>query len=105
MSAKAWACTAALKPSHSLSARGATVLLAGDNLAVVRFAAATGGLRRAAMALPIQQQLNNCHCQHLDFSYLAVRRAHKKAVDALATDAIRELAFRMCQGTAGQKSL
>ena len=86
--AEAWGCAAAIKILMAHANCSSRILFAGDNLAVVRFAAAQGFLKRPSMAGPLHTYLSRLSLTGHLSTWIAVRRRHNKAADALATHAL-----------------
>jgi len=87
--AEAWGGT----PCTHLVAEGdgetRTARVSGDNLAVVRFCAATARLRGAEHQQLLERPLADLHLRGWGLSWLAVPRRMNMAADSLATEAIR----------------
>ena len=65
------------------------VLVSGDNLAVVRYCAGTGRLRREAMFARLDYRLGALLSQGWNIQWRAVRRQLNKAADRLATAGVQ----------------
>ena len=61
------------------------VLISGDNLAVIRYCAGTGRLRREAMFARLDYRLATLLSQGWNIQWRAVRRRLNQATDSLAT--------------------
>ena len=81
-------CAAAIKILMAHADCSSRILFAGDNLAVVRCAAAQGFLKRPSMAGPLHTYLSRLSLTGHLSTWIAVRRRHNKAADALATHAL-----------------
>ena len=100
--AEAWGCAAAIMLVLKHVSRTSRVLFVGDNLAVVRFAAAQGTLRQPSMAGPLHTFLSKLSLTGHLTAWVAVRRRHNKAADALATRGVLDAAELHHGGTHGK---
>ena len=78
------------------------VVVSGDNLAVVRYAAGVGRLRREAMFARLDGRLGSLLSRGWHMAWRAVRRRLNVAVDGLATSGVRWAAALARAGRVGQ---
>ena len=100
--AEAWGCAAARQLLLDRVPGPARVLVAGDNLAVIRYCASQGMLRQPGMAGPLHTSLTKVAVVGHSLTWIAVRRKHNKAADALATEALQWAADLRDRGSLAQ---
>ena len=86
--AEAWGAHAALSLLDVVPP-AVSVRIAGDNLAVVRYCAAHGRLRRPDMAMPLERPLGDLSLSGRTVEWMAVPRRLNGAADAIATHALQ----------------
>eukprot|EP00969_Alexandrium_andersonii_P177197 7835859-Alexandrium_andersonii.AAC.1 len=72
--------------------------IVGDNLGVVRYAAAAGRLRRAPLCAVLEGPLGDASARGVHIAWQAVRRRFNKAADAGATRAVHWAAQLRAEG-------
>jgi len=83
--AEAYGCRAALLWLAARRDRVRCARIIGDNLAVVRYCAGQGGLRRPALQALLEAPLASAYASGWQVEWVAVRRRLNAAADALAT--------------------
>ena len=96
--AEAAGCRAALGLLAELRVPTRAARIVGDNLAVVRFGAGTGRLRRPQMQAQIDQSLAHVHAAGWRLQWIAVRRRLNQAADRQATAGVHWAARLHAQG-------
>ena len=86
--AEAWGCRLAIDLLRACRATCRQVRVSGDNLAVVRFCAAQGRLRRPDMQAVIEPGLMRLCSEAWRVTWQAVRRRLNMAADSAATEAV-----------------
>ena len=86
--AEAYACRVALRWITACRTPVRSVRVVGDNLAVMRFCAQYGRLRRPATQALLEQPLADLHAAGWRINWHAVRRRFNGAADALATEGV-----------------
>ena len=94
--AEAWGCRVALDLLLQVLADDRSARVSGDNLAVVRFCADQGRLRRPSMQAALAPALARVLGTGWGIEWLAVRRRLNQAADALATMGVFR-AFRLAE--------
>ena len=80
-------------------------IVSGDNLAVVRYGAGAGRLKKEAMFARLDGSLGAFLCRGWSLAWRAVRRRLNKAADAaLATSGVQRAAVLLREGRSGQEA-
>ena len=99
--AEAWGCCVALELLEAANPEIRRARVAGDNLAVVRYCAAEGRLRRPAMQCLLGGPLARLATGGWAVDWLAVRRRLNRAADELATEGVFRAAALAAEGRHG----